>query len=67
MRQNDYTPSVHLVGYQPQRQVASPASTRLAWASLAATVLAVVVLNVAFPEPAPASCTRPQMAAIDGK
>jgi hypothetical protein len=63
----DYKPSAHLVGYQPERQIMSPADGKVALRSFLAALFALVVLNVAFPDPAPVSCARPQMASIDVK
>lgn len=65
MSKHDYTPSAHLVGHQTSHHEASLPSARLVWGSFVAVLVALIVLNVAFPDPAPASCARPQVAAND--
>ena len=53
--------SQHQVGYEPPR--ATEVSSRLAWASFAAVIAMVVVLNVFFPEPVSTSCAAPTQVA----
>jgi hypothetical protein len=64
MSKHDYTPSAHLVGHESSHEASLP-SAGLVWGSFVAVLVALIVLNVAFPDPAPASCARPQVAAND--